>query len=215
MLPLFVLVLAIGSGARAFAGEEDAGRLELVLSYPVRRSRAVLAKGAAIAVEVAVVCAVILAALALLDPVFGLDLGAGKSASALLGLAVVGILHGWLALAVGTAVPSRGSLSASRRHSPRAATSSAACTSSRAGSTPSAFSPRSGGSARRRSRTARGDGACSSSPPPRSSSWPPPRCSSSGATSRCPRAQPPIATATVPCSASAAWAAARRASGTR
>ena len=36
MLPLFVLVLAIGSGARAFAGEEDAGRLELVLSYPVR-----------------------------------------------------------------------------------------------------------------------------------------------------------------------------------
>lgn len=108
MLPLFVLVLAIGSGARAFAGEEDAGRLELVLSYPVRRSRAVLAKGAGIAVEVTVVCAVALAALALLDPVFGLDLSAGKTASALLGLAVVGILHGWLALAVGTAVPSRG-----------------------------------------------------------------------------------------------------------
>jgi len=108
MLPLFVLVLAIGSGARAFAGEEDAGRLELVLSYPVRRSRAVLAKGAAIAVEVTVVCAVALAALALLDPVFGLDLNAGKTASALLGLAVVGILHGWLALTVGTAVPSRG-----------------------------------------------------------------------------------------------------------
>lgn len=107
MLPLFVLVLAIGSGARAFAGEEDAGRLELILSYPVRRSRAVLAKAAAVAVEVIALCAVVLAALALLDPVFGLDLAAGKLASALVGLAVVGILHGWLALAVGTAVPSR------------------------------------------------------------------------------------------------------------
>jgi ABC-2 type transport system permease protein len=107
MLPLFVLVLAIGSGARAFAGEEDAGRLELVLSYPVRRSRTVLAKGAAIAVEVIVLCGVILAALLLLDPVFGLDLAAGKTTSALVGLAAIGILYGWLALAVGTAVASR------------------------------------------------------------------------------------------------------------
>ena len=107
MLPLFVLVLAIGSGARAFAGEEDAGRLELVLSYPVRRSRAVLAKAIAIAVEVMVLCAVVLAGLALLDPVFGLELAAGKTVSALVGLAVLGILYGWLALAVGTAVPSR------------------------------------------------------------------------------------------------------------
>jgi ABC-2 type transport system permease protein len=34
MLPLFVLVLAIGSGARAFAGEEESGRLELILPTP-------------------------------------------------------------------------------------------------------------------------------------------------------------------------------------
>ena len=40
MLPLLVLVLAIGSGARTFAGEEDAGRLELVLAYPIRRRAA-------------------------------------------------------------------------------------------------------------------------------------------------------------------------------
>ena len=39
MIPLLVLVLAIGTGARIFAGEEDAGRLELVLAYPLRRSR--------------------------------------------------------------------------------------------------------------------------------------------------------------------------------
>ena len=52
MLPLLVLVLAIGSGARAVRGEEDAGRLELVLAYPVRRRAAVLAKGVAVAAEV-------------------------------------------------------------------------------------------------------------------------------------------------------------------
>ena len=107
MLPLFVLVLAIGSGARTLAGEEDAGRLELLLAYPVGRSRAVLAKAAAVAVDVALVCAVILVVLALLDPLFGLDLASGRLAAAAVGLAVLGILHGWLALAVGAAVASR------------------------------------------------------------------------------------------------------------
>ena len=56
MLPLLVLVLAIGAGARTFAGEEEAGRLELALSYPVRRSSVLLWKGAAVALEVVVAC---------------------------------------------------------------------------------------------------------------------------------------------------------------
>jgi ABC-2 type transport system permease protein len=108
MVPLLVLVLAIGSGARAFAGEEDAGRLELPLSYPVRRRDAVLAKGAGIAVEVLVLCAGAVLALVLLDPVFGLDLAFAHVVGALAGVAALGILHGWLALAVGAAVPRRG-----------------------------------------------------------------------------------------------------------
>ena len=107
MLPLFVLVLAIGSGGRTLAGEEDAGRLELLLAYPLRRSRSVLVKGLAVALEVGLVCAAILVVVALLDPVFGLDLSFGKLAGAVGGLAVIGVLHGWLALAVGAAVASR------------------------------------------------------------------------------------------------------------
>jgi ABC-2 type transport system permease protein len=107
MLPLLVLVLAIGSGARALAGEEDAGRLELLLAYPLRRSRAVLAKAAAVAAQVVAVCMVIFVALSVLDPVFGLDLPHGRLAGALVALAGLGILHGWVALAVGAAVPSR------------------------------------------------------------------------------------------------------------
>jgi ABC-2 type transport system permease protein len=107
MLPLFVLVLAIGSGAREFAGEEDAGRLELVLSYPVRRTSAVLAKGAAVAVQVAVMCVAAGLAMALIDPVVGLDLSLGNLAEGTVAVASLGLLFGWLALALGAAIPSR------------------------------------------------------------------------------------------------------------
>src|SRR4249919_1241378 len=107
MLPLLVLVLAIGSGARTFAGEEDAGRLELVLAYPVRRRSAVLAKGLAVAGEVLAVCAATGLALLALDPVFGLDLSPGHIASATASLVALGLLSGWLALGVGAATASR------------------------------------------------------------------------------------------------------------
>ena len=107
MLPLLVLVLAIGSGARTFAGEEDAGRLELPLSYPVRRSATVLAKGAAVALEVVAACASAGVAMALLDPAVGLELSAPNLVSACVSVAALGILFGWFALALGAAFPSR------------------------------------------------------------------------------------------------------------
>lgn len=107
MLPLLVLVLAIGSGARTFAGEEDAGRLEVLLSYPVRRRDAVLAKGAAVAAEVVVACAVAGLAIAVLDPLVGLELSRTNLLTACLSVAALGILFGWSALALGAALPSR------------------------------------------------------------------------------------------------------------
>jgi ABC-2 type transport system permease protein len=108
MLPLLVLVLAIGSGARTFAGEEDAGRLELVLAYPVRRRAAVLAKGAAVAAEVVAICASSGIAIGVLNPIFDLGLSTGHVAQAVAGLAILGLLFAWLALAVGAVTGSRG-----------------------------------------------------------------------------------------------------------
>jgi len=108
MLPLLVLVLAIGSGARAFAGEEDAGRLELALAYPVGRRFAVLAKGAAVGAETLAVCASSWIAMVVLNPVFDLDLSAGHVAAAVAGLALLGLFFGWTALAVGAATGKRG-----------------------------------------------------------------------------------------------------------
>jgi ABC-2 type transport system permease protein len=104
---LLVLVLAIGSGARTFAGEEEAGRLELLLAYPVRRRDTLLAKAAAVAGEVALVCLVGFGALAVLSEAVGLDLNLSRLAAALAGVAALGLLYGWLALAVGAAVPSK------------------------------------------------------------------------------------------------------------
>jgi ABC-2 type transport system permease protein len=67
----------------------------------------VLAKGAALVTEVAVFAAATFAALALLDPVFGLDLPFGRLAAAVSAVGVLALLHGWLALAVGALTPSR------------------------------------------------------------------------------------------------------------
>ena len=107
MLPLLVLVLAIGSGARTLAGEEDAGRLELVLSYPVRRRDAVLEKGAAVACEILAVCVVVFITILAFDALVGLDLSASKLGAAVVSLAALGLLYGWFALAVGAVIPSR------------------------------------------------------------------------------------------------------------
>jgi len=108
MLPLLILVLAIGSGARTFAGEEDAGRLELVLAYPIQRRTAVLAKGAALGAEVLAACLVGMATLLVLEPVVGLELSTANVVSAFLGVGALAIFYGWLALAIGATYPSRG-----------------------------------------------------------------------------------------------------------
>ena len=107
MLPLLAIALAISLGTRTLAAEEEAGRLELPFAYPVRRRDGVVAKGLAVGVEVAIFSAVVFLALALLDPVFGLDLPFGRLAAAVIGLGLLAVLHGWLSLTVGAAHPSR------------------------------------------------------------------------------------------------------------
>jgi len=107
MLPLLILVLAISSGARTLAGEEDAGRLELVLAYPVRRRSAVVAKGLAMALEVLFACVAATVAILVFDVIVGLDLSLGHVAGAFASLVALGLVYGWLSLAVGAAYPSR------------------------------------------------------------------------------------------------------------
>jgi ABC-2 type transport system permease protein len=107
MLPLLAIVLAIGAGARTLAGEEDAGRLELQFAYPVRRGAAVLAKGVGVGLEIAIFSLAALVVLELASIAFGMDLSLGRLAGAVVGVGLLGVLHGWLALALGAAKPSR------------------------------------------------------------------------------------------------------------
>ena len=51
MVPLLLLIAAIGAGARATAGEEERGTLDLLLANPISRRRLVLEKLAALAAE--------------------------------------------------------------------------------------------------------------------------------------------------------------------
>jgi ABC-2 type transport system permease protein len=103
LLPVLLLVYAIGAGARAIAGEEESGTLDLLLSTPIRRSRVLLDKLWAM-----VGASLMLATLAWLSIVaigrpFGLTVGLVNLAAAAVNLLLLGVAFGSIALAVGSA----------------------------------------------------------------------------------------------------------------
>ena len=136
---------------RVLAGEEEAGRLELLFAYPLRRRDGVLAKGATVAVEVALFAVAVAAAMLLLDPVFDLGLSASRVAGAAVSLARARAAPRLARACRRRLHPEQGARDRSAGGSrggglPRRA----GCTTSRAGSTRCATSRASGGSAARR-----------------------------------------------------------------
>jgi ABC-2 type transport system permease protein len=107
LAPLIFLSFAIGRGARAIAGEEERGTMDLLLSNPIRRSRVVLEKGAAILVQLVVLGAVVWLSLAALGPLFDLDVGVGNLAAATASVAALGGLYGAIALCLSGATGRR------------------------------------------------------------------------------------------------------------
>lgn len=107
MLPLLLLVYGIAAGARALAGEEEAGTLDLLLANPVSRERLALEKLAALAALLALLAAVTFLLVAGSDILFSMDVGAGPIAAATLVTWLLALLHGTLALLVGAATGSR------------------------------------------------------------------------------------------------------------
>ncbi len=109
MLPLFVIALAIGTGAGTLAGEHEQGLLELVVSRPLSRRSVVLWKTAAMGVEVMVFATVMAVSIAVADPIVGFSLDFANLFTAALGLAGLGLVYGCLSLAVGAATRHRAS----------------------------------------------------------------------------------------------------------
>ncbi len=102
-LPILLLVYGIGLGARAIAGEEERGSLDLLLSAPVRRHRVVVERFAALAGGLFLLSATAWAAILVLGPPFDLHLGPGAVAAACLLASLLGLAFGSVALAVGAA----------------------------------------------------------------------------------------------------------------
>ena len=105
--PLIVLLLTIGYGASAIAGQEKDGHLELVLSLPFSRHHVVVQKIGALALQAAILCFFTFLAV-LAGSWFELTFGIWDVTTATIGMLLLGVDFGLLALALGAGTGNRG-----------------------------------------------------------------------------------------------------------
>ena len=108
MVPLLLLVAAIGAGGGALAGEEERGTLDLLLANPISRVRLALEKFAALAVEVTGLAAVLLVALVVGSHAAGMRIALAHLAAATAGALLLALAYGAVAFALGAATGRRG-----------------------------------------------------------------------------------------------------------
>ncbi|HEX3929402.1 MAG TPA: ABC transporter permease subunit [Nocardioides sp.] len=106
-LPLFVLVITIGYGADAIAGQDEANTLSLVAALPLSRRDLVSQKMTALLL-MALPATTATVACVFAGRAFQLPLGIWPVLSTTLGVLLLGAAFGLLALAVGAATGSRG-----------------------------------------------------------------------------------------------------------
>lgn len=105
---LLLVLAAVGWGARAVAGDEESGGLELTLSYPATRTQVVLQRALALAFQTAVVAlTVVLSIVALTGPA-QLEVLPANALAAGLSFWLLGLTFGLVALAAGSVRGGRG-----------------------------------------------------------------------------------------------------------
>ena len=107
MVPLLLLVAAIGAGARAIAGEEEQGTLDLLLANPVSRRRVATEKLGALAAEVALLGVVLWLSLLVGVRAASMHISAAHLAAATFSTVLLALAYGALALLVGAATGRR------------------------------------------------------------------------------------------------------------
>ena len=109
LLPVMLLVFAIGVAAWSIAGDEAAGSLELLLANPISRVRVALARLGALAVLLAVLATVCVLVLIALAPSTGLTAGLTTAhvVAATLGATLLALAFAALAFTVGAVTGSR------------------------------------------------------------------------------------------------------------
>ncbi len=99
-VPLLVVIAAVVLANGQTAAEEAAGRLELYLAQPVDRRAVLLGRAIAALLAVAAISAALLVVQIAGDAVVGLSVGTGYVVSTIALCALLGVLHGSLAIAV-------------------------------------------------------------------------------------------------------------------
>jgi ABC-2 type transport system permease protein len=107
MVPLLLMIAAIGAGAGTIAGEEERGTLELLLANPISRRRLVLEKAAAMTAEVLALGVVLLLSLWIGALLVGMDISLAHLTAATLSAVVLAIAYGAIALLLGAATGRR------------------------------------------------------------------------------------------------------------
>ncbi len=108
VVPLLALMLTMGAGAAVVGGAEERGLLDLMLSHPIGRRRVLLESAALVAVLAAVFGLIVFAVLAIMDPIFGLELSMLNLFGTVVGVVLLAMVLGWLALVIGALTGSRG-----------------------------------------------------------------------------------------------------------
>jgi ABC-2 type transport system permease protein len=107
--PILIIFVATSLGMRAIAGEEEAGRLDVLLAHPVTRWRVVVERAAAMLVALVLAGVFLLIGMVAMSGVAEFSsIGVANLAAASGQLVLLGLFFGSLALAVGAATGSRG-----------------------------------------------------------------------------------------------------------
>jgi ABC-2 type transport system permease protein len=105
--PLIMLLLTIGYGAAALAGQDEDGTLALVVALPVRRRTIVFQKACAMAIQALLLAATVTLCV-LIGREFQLTVGAGDAVAISVALMLMGLDFGLIAMAIGAATGRRG-----------------------------------------------------------------------------------------------------------
>jgi len=106
-LPLIMLLITIGYGASCLAGQDEDWTLSLVTTLPIARRRIVVQKAATLAIQ-AVVLAFVTMLCMVVGRGFDLTFPVANLAGVSVGVALLGVDFGLLAIAVGSWTGSRG-----------------------------------------------------------------------------------------------------------
>jgi ABC-2 type transport system permease protein len=107
--PILIIFVGASLGTRAIAGEEEAGRLDVLLAHPVTRWRVVVERAVAMLVALVLAGTFLLIGMVAMSGVAEFSsIGAPNLAAASGQLVLLGLFFGSLALSVGAVTGSRG-----------------------------------------------------------------------------------------------------------